>query len=71
MTQQDKIKLLKAGFTVIRRSSRYNERGGLFAKITKCTPDQTNWHIHDDYPSLAAMNRAAEELLKSDRVIQE
>lgn len=68
MLQQDKMKLLKAGFTVIRLSSRYNYEGFQYL-ISKCTPDRTNWHVHDSYPSMAAMKRAAAELLKSDEVI--
>jgi hypothetical protein len=68
MTQQDKIKVLKAGFTVIRLHSHINP-GGNIHLITKGTPDQYEWHHHGKYPSRAAMEREAAKLLKSDKII--
>jgi hypothetical protein len=69
MTQQDKMKLLRAGFTVIRLHSQINPEGTLHL-ITKGTPDQPEWHHHGKYPSRAAMEREAAKLLSDDKIIE-
>jgi hypothetical protein len=69
MTATDEVKILKAGFTIIRLHSRINPEGNIHL-ITKKTPDQREWHHQGKYNTRRAMERAAEELLKSDMIIK-
>lgn len=64
MTQNDQLKLLKVGFTIIRRDY---QRLAIKCKMGK----RTQWHdLEKDFASKAALNRKAKELLKLPNCVE-
>jgi len=65
MNQKDQLKVLKAGFTIIRK-----EESALKIKY-KCDDDH-NWKtLSSGYASKAAMQREMDQLLKSSNIIED
>lgn len=67
MNAQDQRKLVRAGFTIIRKESAFG-RHRIKAKRNK----KTEWCIlHDNFESKAAMQRKVYELLRDDYTVQD
>ena len=65
LNSRDVQKILKAGFTIIRE-----DRHRLAIKCK--TAKQAEWHTFEkDFPSMAAMRRRMDEILKDSKIIED
>ena len=69
MTAKDQLKVIKAGFTIIRKEGAETFSG---KKIKYKNKDQTEWAVLEkDFKSNAAMERKVKELLKVSTIVED
>lgn len=68
MTAKDQVKLLNAGFTIIRKEG---ENTLSEKKIKFKSTLHHEWKTLDKYPTNAAMQRAAKELLENRMIVED
>ena len=68
MTAKDQVKLLKAGFTIIRKEGAETFTG---KKIKFKSALHPEWKTLDKYPTNAAMQRAINEFLQNPMTVED
>jgi len=70
MNARDQIKILNAGFRIIRKRN-YPEMNSINLKIVQKTKNRHEWHdLEKNFPSLASRNRRIKELLQDQMTVE-
>ena len=72
MNAKDQVKVLKAGFTIIRKEVTHVVGNMYKRKIKAKTKEQREWHtLEENFRSEFAINRRIKEMLENDSVIED